>query len=144
MRYLALLLGALLVGACSTTAPNQGLDTRVALDRTVLKRGETVTITVTVTGGTLQGSSSCLSGYNVLDASGTVVAPGDVICTADLVTRSAHVRPYVRQFSWAGYAGTGVSGTPLPADIYEIVGGTGPAGNVHGSVSAPVLLELVD
>jgi hypothetical protein len=143
MRYLAACLGALVVAACST-APNEGLDSTVRLDRTLLKRGEAVAITVTVVGGTLQGSSTCLTGYNVLDASGAVVAPGDVICTADLVTRSLQGRPYVRQFSWAGYTGSAGSGTPLPAGIYQIVGGTGAAGSVHGSVSEPVNLELVE
>jgi hypothetical protein len=143
MRYIAAYLGALLVAACSTT-PNEGLDATVALDRTRLARGETVAITVTVEGGTLQGSSTCLTGYNVLDASGAVVAPGDVICTADLITRSLHGRPYVRQFSWAGYTGSGGGGTPLPAGTYWIVGGTGAAGSVHGSVSEPVSLELVE
>ena len=142
MRHIAACLGAFLMAACST-APNEGLDARVNLDRTRLVRGETVTITVTVSGGTLQGSSSCLSGYNVLDAMGIVVAPGDVICTADLVTRSLQRGPYVREFSWAGYTGSGSTGTPLPAGSYQIVGGTGASGSLHGSVSAPVPLELM-
>ena len=142
MWRIASCLGAFLIAACST-APNESLDARVDLDRTRLVRGETVTITVTVGGGTLQGSSTCLTGYNVLDAVGVVVAPGDVICTADLVTRSLQSRPYVRKFSWAGYTGSGSSGTPVPAGTYQIVGGTGASGSVHGSVSAPVNLELL-
>ena len=142
MRRIVPWFGAFLMAACST-APNEGLDARVDLDRTRLVRGETVTITVTVSGGTLQGSSTCLTGYNVLDAMGAVVAPGDVICTADLVTRSFQSRAYVREFSWAGYTGSGSSGTPLPAGSYQIVGGTGAPGSVHGSVSAPVNLELL-
>jgi hypothetical protein len=142
MRHIASCLGAFLIAACST-APNEGLDARVNLDRTRLVRGETVTITVTVSGGTLRGSSTCLTGYNVLDAMGVVVAPGDVICTADVVTRSLHRRPYVRDFSWAGYTGSGSSGTSLPAGTYQIVGGTGASGSVHGSVSAPVTLEIL-
>lgn len=105
MRYMTPGLGALLV-ACST-APNEGLDARVALDRTRLVRGETVTI-------------------------------------ADLVTRSLDGRPYVRQFSWAGYTGIGASGTSLPAGTYLIVGGAGAPGSVQGSTGAPVSLELVE
>ena len=143
MRRVAALLGPFLIAACAT-APNEGLDARVALDRTRLVRGETVTITVSVWGGTLTGSSTCLTGYNVLDATGAVVAPGDVVCTADLVKRAVHGRPYVQQYAWSGYAGSGTSGTPLPAGIYRIVGGTGAPGSVSGSVSAPVSLELVD
>jgi hypothetical protein len=145
MRYLGRCLsGALMIAACSTNAPNEGLDATVTLDRTRLVRGEAVAITVTIAGGTLQGSSTCLTGYNVLDTSGAIVAPGDVVCTADLVTRSLDGRPYVRQFAWAGYTGSGTSGTPLPAGTYTIVGGTGAPGRVQGSVSAPAPLELVD
>jgi hypothetical protein len=143
MRYIAPCFSAFLVAACST-APNEGLDATVALDRMRLVRGETAAITVSVTGGTLRGSSTCLTGFNVLDATGAVVAPGDVICTADIVTRSLHGQPYVRQFHWAGYTSIGAGGTQLPAGIYHIVGGTGPSGSVHGSVSAPVSVELVD
>ena len=125
------------------SAPNEGLDATVSLDRSRLVRGEVVEITVRVSGGTLSGSSTCLTGYSVLDASGAVVAPGDVICTADLVTRSTG-SPYVRRFTWAGYIGSGSNGTPLPAGIYQIIGGPGPSGRVHTSVSDPVTLELVD
>jgi hypothetical protein len=143
MRHIVPYLGVFLMAACSTT-PNEGLDATVNLDRPRLVRGATVTITVTVSAGILQGSSTCLTGYNVLDAMGTVVAPGDVICTADLVTRPLHGSPYVRSFSWAGYTGSGTSGTPLPEGTYQIVGGTGASGSVRGSVSAPVSLELVE
>jgi hypothetical protein len=143
MQNVSLCLGALLVAACST-APNEDLSTTVTLDRTRLVRGETVAIRVTVAGGTLRGSSTCLTGYNVLDAEGVIVAPGDVICTADIVTRSLHGEPYVREFSWAGYTGSGVSGSPVPAGVYQIIGGTGAAGSLHGSVSEPVSLELVE
>lgn len=143
MWHIAFCLGAFLLVACST-APNEGLDASVTLDRGRLVPGETVTITVTVSGGSLQGSSSCLTGYNVLDATGAVVAPGDVICTADVVTRSLYGRTYVRQFSWAGYTGTGSSGTRLPPGTYQIVGGAGASGSVHSSVSAPVSLELLE
>ena len=143
MRRMATLLSLVLVAACAT-APNEGLDATVALDRTRLVRGEKVTITISVSGGTLAGSSTCLTGYNVLDATGAVVAPGDVVCTADLVSRSVHGRPYVQQYSWSGYSGGGTSGTPLPAGTYQIVGGTGAPGRVLGSVSSPVTLQLVD
>ena len=132
-----------MIMACSTE-PNEGLDATVSLDRARLVRGETVTITVSVWGGTLTGSSTCLTGFNVLDAGGAVVAPGDWVCTADIVSVAVHGQPYVRRFTWAGYAGGGVSGAPLPAGTYRIVGGTGPAGSVRGSVSAPVSLELTD
>ena len=143
MRSIAALLGLGLVAACAT-APNEGLDATVALDRTRLVRGEAVTITVSVWGGILQGSSTCLTGYNVLDAAGTVVAPGNVVCLADLVSRSVNGAPYVQRFSWSGYTGLGTSGTPLPAGSYQIVGGTGAPGSVYGSVSAPVSLQLVE
>jgi hypothetical protein len=143
MRDIAVSLGLLLT-ACST-APNEGLDATVSLDRTRLVRGEAVTITVSVANGRLRGSSSCLTGYNVLDRTGAIVAPvGDVICTSDLMKRSVGGRPYVRQFSWAGYTGIGTNGQPLPPGTYQIVGGTGAPGAVQGSVSAPVSLELVD
>jgi hypothetical protein len=143
MRHIASCLGAFLVVACST-APNEGLDAKVTLDRSRLVPGETVTITVTVSGGILQGSSTCLTGYNVLDTTGAVVAPGDVICTADMITRSLYGGPYVRQFSWAGYTGTGTTGTPLLPGTYQIVGGAGASGNLHSSVSAPVSLEVLE
>jgi len=146
MRSASRLLGsALVVAACTTGAePNEGLHATVSLDRTRLVRGEVVQITVAVTSGTLQGSSTCLTGFSVLDASGTVVAPGNVFCTADVVTRSAAHAPYIRQFSWAGYTGSGTTGTPLPAGTYRIIGGTGASGQTHASVSEPVALELAD
>lgn len=101
-------------------------------------------ITVAVVGGTLQGSSTCLTGFSVLDAKGDVIAPGDMACTDDLVTVSATHSPYVRRFQWAGNTASGMSETPVPAGSYRIVGGPGPAGQTHGSVSAPVSIELVD
>jgi hypothetical protein len=137
------LLGPFVVAACAT-APNEGLDVTVSLDRTRLVRCETVTNTVSAWEGTLSGSSTCLTGYNVLDATGAVVAPGEVVCPADLVRRSVHGRPYVQQYTWSGYTGLGTSGTPLPAGTYRIVGGTGAAGRLSGSVSAPVSLQLVE
>ncbi|HYC33000.1 MAG TPA: hypothetical protein VEB59_11980 [Gemmatimonadales bacterium] len=133
-----------LLAACSATAPNEGLEATVTLDRERLVRGDALTITVAVAGGILQGSGTCLTGYNVLDAAGRIVAPGDVVCTADLVTRRVGDRPYVRQFTWSGHTGSGTNGAPLPAGIYRIVGGAGAPGQIEGSVSAPVGVELVD
>jgi hypothetical protein len=146
MRYSHLLIGgAIGISACQTSAgPNEGLHTTVSLDRTNLTRGEVVEITVAVAGGTLQGSSTCLTGFSVLDARGNVVAPGDVACTDDLVTVSATESPYVRRFQWAGNTASGTSATPLPAGTYRIVGGPGPTGRTQGSLSAPVRIELTD
>jgi hypothetical protein len=145
MRRLALLLGVGLgLGCLDNTGPNEGLQSTVTLDRVRLVRGDLVHITVTVKGGKLSGSSSCLTGYSVLDASGTVVAPGDVVCTADLVTRNIPPDGYVRQFTWAGFTGGKTSGTPLAAGIYQIVGGAGIPGRITAGASAPVSLELVD
>jgi hypothetical protein len=146
MRWAGLILGAIGVslGCHNRFGPNEGLRSTVALDRTHLVRGDTMRITVTVKDGTLSGSSTCLIGYSVLDASGAVVAPGDVICTEDVVTRPIPASGLVGEFTWAGYAGSGASGTPLPAGRYRIVGGPGPSGQAHKSTSAPVSLELLD
>jgi hypothetical protein len=129
-------------------APNEGLDSEVTLDRTRLVPGEPVHITVTVTarfrGGMLQGSSTCLTGYSVLNAGGTVVAPGDVICTGDLVSQPIPSNGYVRRFIWYGYTGTELSGEPLPPGIYRVIGGPGAWDHsMSPSSSEPVSLELV-
>lgn len=145
MRRLGFLLGlGLSLGCVDNAGPNEGLQSTVSLDRTRLVRGDLVHITVTVKGGRLSGSSSCLTGYSVLDASGAVVAPGDLVCTADLVTQTIPPKGYVRQFTWAGFTGGGTSGTPLASGVYRIVGGPGIPGRITASASTPVLLELVD
>lgn len=145
MRRLGLFLGVgLSLGCVDGAGPNQGLQSSVSLDRTRLVRGDAVHITVTVKGGMLSGSSTCLTGYSVLDASGAAVAPGDVICTADLVRQTIPPEGYVRQFTWSGFTGSGTSGTPLAAGVYRIVGGPGIPGLINPSASAPVPLELVD
>ena len=132
------------LGCGDGVAPNEGLHSTVGLDRHRLVRGDSVQITVVVKNGVLAGSSSCLTGYSVLDAGGQTVAPGDVICTADFIRRWVPASGYVRRFTWAGRTGSGTSGTPLAAGIYRIVGGPGPAGTTHESVSEPVSLELVE
>ena len=144
MRWASLTLIAVGTGlGCGDgVAPNEGLHSTVVLDRHRLVRGDSVQITVTVKHGALAGSSTCLTGYSVLDATGTVVAPGDVVCTADFVIKGIPAGGYVRGFWWAGHAGSGTSGTPLAAGIYRIVGGPGPPGAIHESVSEPVSLEL--
>jgi hypothetical protein len=146
MRWPGLILGVIAVtlGCHNRFGPNEGLRSTVALDRTSLVRGDIVQITVTVKGGTLSGSSTCLLGYSVLDARGAVVAPSDEVCTGDVVTRPVPTGGLVREFTWAGYAGSGASGTRLPAGRYRIVGGPGPSGQTHRSMSVPVNLELVE
>ena len=85
-------------------------------------------------------SSTCLTA-TVCSTRAVRRYAGDVICTADLVTRSTG-SSYVRRFTWADIR-SGTNGTPLPAGIYQIIGG--PAVRcVHTSVSDPVTLELVD
>ena len=139
--YLAV---GLSLGCIDNTGPNQGLQSTVSLDRTRLVRGEVVHITVTVKGGTLSGSSTCLTGYSILDATGAIVAPGDVICLADLVTQSIPPKGYVRQFTWSGFTGSGTNGIPLAAGSYRIVGGPGMPGRVAAGASPAVALELVE
>lgn len=122
--------------------PNEGLTSTVTLDRAVLIRGEPLQITVAVNGpGVLQGSSTCLIGYSILNPQNEIVAPGDVVCTDDLVTDSV---PLVQHFVWRGYSGTDTNGMPLPAGRYRVIGGPGPSGNTRVSASAPVSVELAE
>ena len=89
MRCASLILVAVGIGlGCGDGfAPNAGLHSTVWLDRHRLVRGDSVQITVIVKNGVLAGSSTCLTGYSVLDAGGKTVAPGDIFCTADLIRR---------------------------------------------------------
>jgi hypothetical protein len=137
-------MGLMILGCHNALGPNEGLHSTVVLDRVRLIRGDTVQITVTVKDGTLSGSSTCLIGYSVLDGRGLVVAPGDVICTADVVTVSIPPGGLVHRFIWAGYTGSGASGTLLPPGRYKIVGGPGASGQTHRNVSEPVSIELVE
>jgi hypothetical protein len=146
-RGAALLLAGVLLGpGCRSLGPDEGVLSTVSLGQSRLIRGNAVEITVRVFDRgttTLRGSSSCLIGYSVLDAGGTVVAPGGVVCTADLVTVRIPDGGLVGQFTWHGYTGLGTTGDPLAPGIYRVVGGPGAPGDTQESVSEPASLELV-
>jgi hypothetical protein len=142
--FLVTLTGALsgLLSCGGGLGPNEGLVSTVTLDRTVLIPGEPLRITVAVTGpGILQGSSTCLIGFSILNAENEIVAPGDVVCTGDLVTESV---PLVQHFVWRGYTGLETNGMPLPAGRYRVIGGPGRPGATRVSASNPVSVELAE
>jgi hypothetical protein len=94
-----------------------------------------------VTGhGFLQGSSTCLIGFTILNAENESVAPGDYVCTADLV---AQLPPLMQHFVWRVQR-SDTNGVPLPAGRYRVIAGPGAPGATRDSVIAPVSVELAE
>lgn len=107
----------------------QGLTLSVAVSRAGLGPGDTAQVTVTLrnaadTAATVNGSSSCVLDFRVLDRRGAVVAPVDRICTADLRAFPIPAGGALsRAYRWGGEARLGApAGARLPAGSYRIIG----------------------
>jgi hypothetical protein len=143
IRRLISLTGATVLLACGTTGPPD-LAIRVTLDRGVLVRGDTMTVTVTATNVgartiTLVGSSSCLLEFEVWRGPELVQDPSARLCTMDLLLLPLSPgETEVRHFKWRG---TGTDGQALAPGSYEVRGISRLEGS--GPVASPmVVLEI--
>jgi len=147
MRLMGSLILAGIVTACATE-PNEGVVTRVSLDRTTVTLEQPVQITVVAnavsrSGAVLRGSSTCLTGFQVRNSAGTVVAPLDQVCTADLVTQDVpYGEPYIKVFSWIPPAESRGGQPALLPGTYRVVGGISASFRELVSESDPVTLEI--
>lgn len=131
------LFAALLLMGCNdskhTLAPPapgdpSAITTEVHVTPTQFKAGETVEIVVTTRNPssgpvTLGFSSGCIQMFNVQNKNGTVVAPLDLVCTANAPTVTLESGETIRNtFLWKGTTGLAGGGTNLPADDYQIIG----------------------
>ena len=131
-----LFVALLLIGcndATHTLAPPgpgdpSAITTEIHVTPTQFKAGETIEIVVTTRNPssgpvTLGFSSGCIQMFNVQNKNGTVVAPLDLVCTANAPTVTLEPGETIRNaFLWMGTTGFAGGGTNLPAGDYQITG----------------------
>ncbi len=125
---------------------SSGIVTEVRVTPTEFHAGDTVQIAVSACNraglpATLQFSSGCLLLFEVRDAAGALVAPKDIVCTANAPTVTLHPGECLdRHFSWSGAEGIG-GGKTLPPGEYRVSGVLTAAGK-HPA-SEPVAIKIL-
>lgn len=120
-----IVLGLLLVAACSLDAPGDqaSINLYVSVDKSTLPDGQVMTITLTARNVgynalTLTGPSDCLLHVDILDGQGGIAWNSSTQCLGQVVTED--IEPgddKVQSFQWAG---VGLAGARLAPGFYHI------------------------
>ena len=121
--------------------PTQGLVVEATTGTTVLARGETLHIKLTVTNEgdvdvVKHFASGCIYGFSLVNEQGETVAPPPPVCTMNAPTvRYAPGEEVTREFQWVW------DDPDIEPGTYRLVAGLGPRGEQESAPSVEIHLE---